>query len=577
MKNEGKIIGIDLGTTNSEAAYIKDEIIKGEINFPITINFENGLDILPSIVGIDPKSKEVIVGEKAKNGTIQYPDNFKKEIKRKMGSEEKIIIGNRELLPEEASALILKYIKKYCEVALGEEIKRAVITVPANFNDRQRNATIKAGELAGFIVERIINEPTAAALAYGINNKDNQHVMVYDLGGGTFDVTVLEYNGEVLDIGASAGINQLGGADFDKLLLNYVCDEFKEKNGIDLKLDNLIINRLLNKCEEIKKELSFTQSASLFIPIITVENGKPISLEMDITRTKLESLIKDKIDETEKAINRALKDAHLKKEDIDTILLVGGSTRIPYVRELVERVMGQKPKQDIDPDRAVSLGAAIQGSIIDGKIIIIIMDRCQLSFGTEIMEFNDGKMMPGVYSEVMPCNTSFLKETQKQFTTIFDNQDSIDVKIYQKANNCNSFWVQDMEFLGEKELSNIPPNEAGQESVTLSFLYNLNGMLDVKAKIDSTGESIEFQVETQSYKDEIAQVNINEIWGKSEKASKVKATITVAEKLLKEIGSHKELENKIYKLKEAVVKDDDELIEKFDDELTDLVFDIQED
>ncbi|MDP8269521.1 MAG: Hsp70 family protein [Candidatus Tenebribacter davisii] len=575
MKNNGKILGIDLGTTNSVAAYYKDG--KKE---PVTIsNFSTGDgDILSSVVGIRPDTKELIVGKKAKEVIIQFSENFIQEIKREMGKDKKFQLGNKELLPEEISGLILNYIKKYSEESTGENFDRAVITVPANFNDRQRNATKKAGELAGFKVERIINEPTAAALAYGLDNKDNKNIMVYDLGGGTFDVSVLELSAEILDIKASAGDNELGGKDFDKILLKHVYSLFKEENGFELPIpDNTgMYYKILFKCEDIKKDLSFMQSSTLNIAAITTKDGKPINLSVDISRSTLESLIGEKINDTEKSIDKALKDAKLKKDDIDTILLAGGSTRIPYVKELIERVMGKKPVQEIDPDRAVAVGAAIQGSIIDGETNTIIMDVCPFSLGIEVVANIGGKMMNGLYSEIIPSNYPLLKEKKELYYTTYGNQETVNIKVYQKNTLDKSEWVADNTYLGEQELSGIPPNEEGKEVISVYFTYNLNGTLDVKARIESTGKEESFQLGSQKQFEDTTTVNIEDIWQQSEKAGKIKSTIVAAEKVLNKIGEHTELEKKIYKLKEAVVKNDEELIEKLDDEITDLMFDLEE-
>jgi molecular chaperone DnaK len=572
MKSNGKILGIDLGTTNSVAAYYKNGNQE-----PVTIrDFNTGDDILSSVVGIHPKTKELIFGKNAKEAIEQYPDNFILEIKREMGKDEKFQMGDKELLPEEISGLILKYIKKYSEESTGEKFDRAVITVPANFNDKQRNATIKAGELAGFKVERIINEPTAAALAYGLDNKDNKNIMVYDLGGGTFDVTVLEYSAEILDIKASAGNNELGGKDFDKILLKHVYSLFKEENGFELPDDASIYYRVLVKCEDLKKNLSQMQSSTLSIPAITSKNGKPINLSVDITRSTLESLIGNQIDETEKAINLALKCAKLQKDNIDAIVLVGGSTRIPYVKELIERVMGKKPKLEIDPDRAVAVGAAVQGSIIDGETNTIIMDICPFSLGIEVVANIGGKMMTGLYSEIIPSNYPQLKEKKELYYTTYDNQDTVDIKVYQKNSLDKSEWVIDHTCIGEQELSGIPPNEEGKEVISVYFTYNLDGKLDVKARIDSTGKEINFQLESQKRLEETTTANIEEIWQQSDKADKIKSTILAAEKVLGKIGKHAELENKIYDLKKALVENDEQLIEKLDDEITDLMFDLEE-
>ena len=538
---------------------------------------ESGNDIILSVVGIDPKTKEVIVGKDAKGMIAAHPDNFVQGIKREMGTPELTTMGNQELSPEEISALILRYIKKYSEDMLNDEIDRAVITVPANFNDRQRNATMKAGELAGFTVERLVNEPTAAALAYGLEIKDNKYVMIYDLGGGTFDVTILAYVDEVLAVMASAGDNQLGGKDFDRALCDYVCEEFYKLHGVDVKNDLQTHYRVLSACEEAKKELSFRVSTDINIPFITVKDGKPLNLEMEVTRPTLKSLISSKIDKTATAIHKALDAANLKKEYIDTILLVGGSTRIPYVKELVEWVMGMTPKSEIDPDRAVAMGAAVQASIIDGASDTIISDVVPLSLGIVIRKQIGGKWggrwVEGVYDEIIPANTAMLKEFKKTYYTSYSNQDAVEINVYQKDSMNDSIWAADHTFLGGVRLEGIPRAPAGKKSITVTFLHNLDGIMNVWAVIDSTGDRTSFTVKTDTDV-EVTGKNVEDIWEKSEKAHKIKTSIQIAEKRLNEIGGHADLERKIKQLKRAVVQGDDDRISKLGDEISELLFEL---
>ena len=564
------MIGIDLGTTTSEACYSRD-------GKPQMIRNESGYEIILSVVGIDPKTKEVIVGKNAKGMLAAHPDDFVQEIKRQMGTDELIKMGNNKLSPEEISALILKYIKKYSEDMVHEEIDRAVITVPANFNDKQRRATKKAGELAGFKVERLVNEPTAAALAYGLDIKDNKYVMIYDLGGGTFDVTILAYVDHVLSVMASAGDNQLGGKDFDQALCDYVRDEFYKLHQVDLKDDLQTHYRVLSACEKAKIELSSRYSTEINISLIAVKDGKPVNLEMEITRPTLESLISAKIDKTAIAIHKALDAAKLKKEYVDTILLVGGSTRIPYVKNLVEWVMGMTPKSEIDPERAVAMGAAVQASIIDGASDTIISDVVPLSLGIVARKPVGGAWgrhwVEGLYDEIIPANSTMMEEFKKTYYTSYGNQHAVEVKVCQKDSLNDSIYAADHTFLGGVRIEGIPPAPVGKETITVTFLHDLNGILNVRAVIDSTSDETEFTVKIDTDM-EVTGKNIEDIWEKSEKAARVKTTIQIAEKRLKEIREHAELEAKVQQLKGAVLQENDDKISKLDDEINELLFEL---
>lgn len=578
MSSNDIILGIDLGTTTSEAAIYDKKKIK-------MMHDGNGDEIIISAIGINPKTKKQIVGKKAADQAQGNPKYVIEEVKREMGKKKKLPLGDQKLSPVEASAEILKYIKSYSEEMLGQEINRAVITVPANFNSNQKDATKKAGEAAGFIVERIIAEPTAAALAYCMDNTepgDYVKLMIYDLGGGTFDVSIGEFRSgdNILDIKASSGDNELGGKDFDRALVDLICDEFQKEHGIDLREDLETNFRVMKEAEVVKKELSFSASTDLNLPFITSKDGKPISYTQTITRKEFESIISEKIDDTAKAIQKALKDAKLKKDDIDLVLMVGGSTRIPYVQKFVERETGLKAKKDIDPDRAVCMGAAIQGSIISGESDAVIMDVSPLSMGTSVSQrLEDGRIMQGFYDEIIPANTPQLKEFSQEYFTLIDNQESVDVKVYEKDNQKESIWADDHKLLAEKKLDGIPPKPAGEESITLTYLYNLNGALDVKAKVNSTDKEIDFNVYTSVATEdgEAASSSKPQLdnWESSSISSDFKSTIKITEKRLKDLDD-KDLIDTLGELKQAVINEDKKLASELDDKINDLLFDLSE-
>lgn len=559
-------IGIDLGTTTSEAAVFKN----GRAQL---IRDLKGKEITLSVVGINPKTKELEIGDGPFNQLAQYPELTVEEIKRKMGQDIRVKLGDRELRPEEISAILLRKIKEYAEAFLGEPVDRAVITVPANFNDQQRSATKVAGEMAGLKVERIVNEPTAAALAFGADAGGQGKILVYDLGGGTFDVTVLEQMSGVLDVKSSAGDNQLGGKDFDRELANWAAKQFLDETGVDIADDVSAMAKLKQACEVAKKELSFSDQATISVPFIITRDGKPLSLEIDAPRDIFEDLIEPYLERTKKAIGKALRDASLEMNDIDAVLLVGGSTRIPAVRCLVMDTLAKEPRTDIDPDRAVVLGAAIQASIIDGESDAIIMDICPLSLGTSVVSQMNGQWVDGVYSEVLPENTPQLQAKTNTYNTVSDNQTSVNVDIFQKDSLNDSIWCRDHTLLHNQVVDGLTPMPAGQECIELTYTYNLDGMLDVVVTVKSTGEEVKFSVET-NLRNELSTEAIDDLWEKSEKATKVRATILSAEKALRKHGDHPELKAKIDQLKAAVVEGNDALIDKLDEEITDLVFDM---
>ena len=560
-------IGIDLGTTTSEAAICSS-------GKPRILRDQGGNEIVLSVVGINPKTKEIIIGESAKNQLIGEPEYTVEEIKRLMGSDSSVKLGNIDYRPEEISAILLRKIAEYAAAHLNEEVDRAVITVPANFNDKQRSATKIAGEMAGLVVERIINEPTAAALSFGVESSDDGKTLVYDLGGGTFDVTVLDLASGVLDVKASAGDNHLGGQDFDRALADRVCEEFLSTEGIDLRGDSDAFIRIRHACETAKKDLSFTTTSTINVPFITSRDGKPLSLSVEVSRSDFESLLEPYLARTEKAIDKALRRADCEIGDIDNVLLVGGSTRIPAVRELVERKMRKKPRTDVDPDRAVALGAAVQASIIDGESSTIIMDVCPLSLGTSVVSTINGQRVSGLYSEVLPANSPQLKACKESYHTVYDNQTAVEIDVFQKDSMSESIWCRDHTLLHSHTAEGIPEGPAGDQEITLTYTYNLNGILDVEVCVCSTGISENFSVETNLRRD-VDSSNIDELIEQSEITAGIRATIHVAEKKIAELGCHEELEKKLMQLKQASVEEDSTAVKRLDEQITDILFDLE--
>ncbi|WP_295150252.1 molecular chaperone DnaK [uncultured Peptoniphilus sp.] len=466
----GKIIGIDLGTTNSAVAVMEG----GE---SVIIPNIEGNRTTPSVVAFT-KDGERLVGETAKRQAITNPDRTISSIKRHMGSDFNVKIDDKTYTPQDISAMILQKLKADAESYLGESITEAVITVPAYFTDAQRQATKDAGRIAGLDVKRIVNEPTAAALAYGEDeDTEAQTVMVYDLGGGTFDVSILELSDGVFEVHATRGNNKLGGDDFDNRLIDYIAEEFKKENGVDLKADNMSLQRLKEAAEKAKKELSSTMSTNINLPFITASQSGPLHLNMDVTRAKFDELTADLVKMTEGPVKDALNDAGLSANEIDKVLLVGGSTRIPAVQECIKKLTGKQPQKDINPDECVALGAAIQGGVLSGDVKdLLLLDVTPLSLGIETMG--------NITTRLIERNTTIPTKKSQVFTTAADNQTSVEIHVLQGERQ----MAKDNVTLGRFTLDGIAPARRGVPQIEVTFDIDANGIVNVSAKDKGTGK-----------------------------------------------------------------------------------------
>ena len=556
----GKIIGIDLGTTNSCVAVL-------EAGAPKIIPNPEGGRTTPSVVSF--KKGEKIVGDAAKRQALTNP-NTVISIKRKMGTNEKVELEGKKYTPEEVSAMILGYIKDYSESYLGEKVDKAVITVPAYFNDAQRQATKNAGKIAGLEVERIINEPTAAALSYGLEKEEGQTILVYDLGGGTFDVSILELGDGVFEVKSTAGNNKLGGDDFDNRIIDYIVKEFKKENGVDLSDDKMAMQRLKEEAEKAKKNLSGMVSTQISAPFISKnEDGEPLHLDMELTRAKFEDLISDLVESTLEPVKKAIKDAKITKKDINKVLLVGGSTRVPLVYETVTKELGQEPSREVNPDEAVAMGAAIQGGVLAGDVGgIVLLDVTPLSLGVETLG--------GVMTTLIPRNPTIPTSKSEIFSTAADNQPGVDIHVLQGDRP----MAADNKTLGNFQLTNIPPAPRGVPQIEVKFDIDANGIVNVSAKDLGTGkeQSITITATTNLSDEEIEKMRKEAEENKeadekrkeeAETRNEAEQMVFQTEKAIKDLGDKadkkdvEEAEDLIKELKKALEGNDiDEIKEK---------------
>ncbi len=564
-----KIIGIDLGTTNSCVSVL-------EGGTPQVIPNDEGGRTTPSVVAF--KGDEVLVGDRAKRQAVTNPKNTISSIKRLMGSGKKVSANGKEWTPEEISAKILSKLKADAESYLGGKVTEAVITVPAYFNDAQRQATKNAGKIAGLDVKRIINEPTAAALAYGLDKQEKtQTILVYDLGGGTFDVSILELGDGVFEVKSTAGNNHLGGDDFDKRIMDYLVDTFKKENGVDLSKDAMAMQRIKDAAEKAKKDLSGMSTTQINLPFISQNSDGPVHMDIELSKAKFEDLCRDLFDSTLDPVKKALSDAKLSNKDIDEVILVGGSTRIPYIQELVKKELGREPHKGVNPDEVVAMGAAIQGGVLTGEVDdLVLLDVTPLSLGLETLG--------GVMTVLIPRNTTIPTSKSQVFSTAADNQPAVDIHVLQGERP----MAQDNKTLGNFQLTNIPPAPRGVPQIEVKFDIDANGIVNVTAKDLGTNkeQSITITSSTNLTDAEIdkmmkeAEANKEADERRKEEANvknDADSLIFQAEKALKDLGDKvdakdkEETESKIKDLKDAMEKNDTEDIKKKTESLNEVV------
>ncbi|WP_459540943.1 molecular chaperone DnaK [Negativicoccus succinicivorans] len=555
----GKVIGIDLGTTNSVVAVMEG----GE---PVVITNAEGSRLTPSVVGFS-KTGERLVGQLAKRQAVSNPDRTISSIKRHMGTNYKVNIDDKAYTPQEISAMVLQKLKQDAEAYLGEKVEKAVITVPAYFTDSQRQATKDAGAIAGLEVLRIINEPTAAALAYGLDKDEAHTILVFDLGGGTFDVSILDLAEGVFEVKATQGNNHLGGDDFDKKIMDWIIGEFKKTNGVDLSRDKMALQRLKEAAEKAKIELSGVLSTNINLPFISADsNGQPMHLDLNLSRAKFNELTEDLVQATMEPTRKAIADSGLAVSDIDKILLVGGSSRIPAVQEAIQKILGKEPSKGINPDESVAIGAAVQAGVLVGEVKdVLLLDVTPLSLGIETLG--------GVFTKIIDRNTTIPTSKSQVFSTAADNQPAVDIHVLQGERN----MAADNKTLGRFELSGIPAAPRGVPQIQVTFDIDANGIVHVSAKDLGTGKEQTITITSSSglSDDEIERM-VKEAKLHEEEDEKKKEEVEVrnnadslvyqGEKTLKDLGDKvdaaqkQKVETAIADLKEALAGTDVEAI-----------------
>ncbi|GFR36585.1 Hsp70 family protein [Thermobrachium celere] len=569
------VIGIDLGTSTSEIAVYKN----GKV---IVIPNDKGNRITPSYVGISTDG-EMVFGEDAKSQYIGRPQDTVREFKRLMGTDEKIRLGGREFRPEEVSALLLGYLKRCAEEYLKEPVEEAVITVPANFDDNQRQATMLAAKIAGLKCERIINEPTAAAMAFGIKNMDkDMRVLVYDFGGGTLDVTVLKMFEGILDVETSYGDTKLGGKDFDEKMMDIIVRKVYLKSGIDLdKNDLTVLSKLKEAAERAKIDLSFVNETKVVLENI-VSNGRLVNVEVDVTRKEFEDEVMDLVEKSGSVIDKALKDKGLNYEDIDFVLMVGGTTRIPIVRNYVKNKLNKNIRTEINPDEAVCMGAAIQAAIkvgiIEDENSLIITDVCPFNLGTSCVAEINGMEVKGLFSKIIERNSTVPITKSEFYKTAVDYQTQMIIDVYQTLDN-DCIWAKDATLIGEFILDNIPPKPKGEEAIKIEYSYDINGNIRAVAEVLSTGHRREIEIKRVNRINEVVQevAAVLDSYKECSLYNKYKMTIEGLEKrlsILEESLVKDKLKKLLNELKQYIIQNNEEKADEIEGEIIDLLFEL---